>query len=177
MDNIYNTDMDAMYRDFVRNKGDVAAQIREALQMWDFKLAHRLAHTLKGIAGLMYEKDLANIAKRIEEILRTTSIPTEFELEELEYQVEKLLQKIELYFENNDAPKVAGDDDEFDKESATKLFDWLEENLTARRGDVLDTVEKLRAIPKTQALITNIEDFEFADALENLEKLRQTLEV
>ncbi len=41
----------SLLRKFVQGQGDVAAQIRQALEVRDRKLAQRLAHTLKSVAG------------------------------------------------------------------------------------------------------------------------------
>jgi CheY-like chemotaxis protein/HPt (histidine-containing phosphotransfer) domain-containing protein len=51
---------------FAQNQRDVPGALRAALQQPDLVLAHRLAHTLKGVAGAIGAEHLALLAKQLE---------------------------------------------------------------------------------------------------------------
>ncbi|MCL2574957.1 MAG: Hpt domain-containing protein [Defluviitaleaceae bacterium] len=176
MADIYNTDMDAMYRDFLRNQSGATELFKTSLHNQDFKTAHRIAHTLKSLAALMNEANLSNIARKIEDGLRRDKEPTKLEIQELEYEMNRILTGIARYVEKNPILKAA-DNADFDKFVATKLFNELAIGLSQKRGDVLDTIDKLQTIPQTDELIMALEDFEFEKALIALKQLRQNLEV
>lgn len=55
---------------FVKNNKNVYNNITAAISEGDIKLAHRLAHTIKGNAGLFGKTDLQAAAKNVEELLK-----------------------------------------------------------------------------------------------------------
>jgi len=56
--------------DFAKNHKSTCTNIREALYYGDMKTAHRLAHSLKGLAGLIHESGLSQTAERVEQVLK-----------------------------------------------------------------------------------------------------------
>jgi len=169
--------MNVMYRDFLRNSNNIVGQLQDAVLANDFKTAHRLAHTTKSLSAIMQEKPLENISRKIEERVRLDNPPTPLQMQEFEREATRLLLGIKDYLESHPATDIVPDDAPFDKAAAMELFDNLHHGLSTKRGDVLDTIEQLQKIPQTIELITYIEDFEFAQALDALKRLRQRLEV
>jgi HPt (histidine-containing phosphotransfer) domain-containing protein len=59
-----------LYRDllgqFAAKQGDAAAQISTALESGDFKLAERIAHTVKGVAGSIGITEIQSVAQKLE---------------------------------------------------------------------------------------------------------------
>ena len=63
-----------LYRDllgqFAAKQGDAAAQISAALESRDFKLAERIAHTVKGVAGNLAITEVQSAAQKLEKAIR-----------------------------------------------------------------------------------------------------------
>ncbi len=63
-----------LYRDllaqFAAKQGDAAAQISTALESGDRKLAERIAHTVKGVAGNLGIMEVQSVAQKLEKALR-----------------------------------------------------------------------------------------------------------
>jgi PAS domain S-box-containing protein len=63
-----------LYRDllkqFVAKQGDAATQISEALESGNTKLAERIAHTVKGVAGSIGINEVQSLAQKLEKALR-----------------------------------------------------------------------------------------------------------
>ncbi|MCL2752876.1 MAG: Hpt domain-containing protein [Defluviitaleaceae bacterium] len=177
MGSTHTSEIEVIYRDFLRNNSNIIAQLTDALQVNDFKTAHRLAHTTKSLCAIMNEKSLKDISKRIEEKLRRDEIPAALEIQEFEREAIKLLEYIKCYLKNNSLTNVPKDNFDFDKTVAEEFLSKLEHDLTLKRGNVLDAIDYLQKIPNTDELIICIEDFEFGKALDELKHLRQKLGV
>ena len=67
-----------LYRDLLRQfaakQGDAAAQISAALEKGDHKLAERIAHTVKGVAGNIGITEVQSVAQKLEKALRDGEI-------------------------------------------------------------------------------------------------------
>ena len=63
-----------LYRDllgqFAAKQGDAAAQISAALESGDLKLAERIAHTVKGVAGNIGITEVQSAAQKLEKAIR-----------------------------------------------------------------------------------------------------------
>ena len=55
--------LDKLLRKFTKNHGQTGQEIREALENNDFDLAHRLSHTMAGVAGTIGAKSLEKAAR------------------------------------------------------------------------------------------------------------------
>jgi HPt (histidine-containing phosphotransfer) domain-containing protein len=72
-----------LYRDllgqFAAKQGDAATQISNAVGSGDLKLAERIAHTVKGVAGNLGITEVQSVAQKLEKALRdgegTVSLP------------------------------------------------------------------------------------------------------
>jgi HPt (histidine-containing phosphotransfer) domain-containing protein len=162
------------YKDFVRTQKNVMKEMFDALESNDIKTAHRLAHTLKGLAAMIGENGLMVLARAAEDALRSGNVPAE--MDALNKEVGAVMAKIEKELADSAVQKSVVTEMTIDKAAAKVLLDRVAELLAARRGAVMNLTEELAAIPHTEALIENIEDFEFEAALESLSELRKNLE-
>ena len=179
VDSFYNDPVIAntIRKDFLRTQKKIISQIMDAVNEEDLKTAHRLAHTLKGMAGLIGETALLEISQKIENAFKNGEVPTEL-LDMLAQEMEQVFNKI--YEQYKDELSVKQDTPEFsdlDKEKAAELFDSLAGLLEQKRGTAIDLLDELARVPQTEELISQIEDFDFAIALETLKRLRKTLEL
>jgi len=176
MGKAFGPEMETIYKDFLRNQGDIVCQLKNAIAAKNYKAAHRLVHTAKSLANLMHERPLADISKKLEAVLRKGTLPSNLEINEFEREATYLLKGITEHLKDSAKPLVAVDAN-FDKAAAKQLFVDLEAGLLSKRGDVLDAVDALAKIPHTSKLIENIEDFEFVEALGSLATLKEKLGV
>ncbi|MCL1996338.1 MAG: ATP-binding protein [Defluviitaleaceae bacterium] len=169
---------DMVYRDFGRSQKNVIFEIRDAIAAEDFKTAHFLTHTLKGLASLLIdETKLVELAA----IVETASIKetaSQDAVDDLEVELNNVFDKIRAkYGDISDNVDTELARVSLDVIKAKDTFDRLTPLLEDERLDALKLCEELKEIPETGTLIEQIEDMEFELALETLEKLRKTLEV
>jgi len=84
---------DTVCEDFVNNQKNVVAEILAALEENDFRTAQRLAHTLKGLAGLLSENTLWDLAEKTEAACKADTLPFEY-IGELSSEVDAVLERI-----------------------------------------------------------------------------------
>ena len=82
-----------VYREFLDTQRTVVADIRAALDGGDFETAQRIAHTLKGLAGLISADALADICAINEKNFKEKTV-MENELGKLEYELDRTLEGI-----------------------------------------------------------------------------------
>ncbi|MCL1845321.1 MAG: response regulator [Defluviitaleaceae bacterium] len=161
-----NSDLQKQLKsEFVRNHKNTFANITAALNSGDTKTAHLLAHTLKGIGGLIQEPALTQTAEKIERLLADKKIPGDDLLSVLGEETSRVLAAIGKIEE---VTPVA----HFDKENALVLLDELHPLLTSRNASAHAYADKLRAFPETAVLVKQIKDFNFIAALQTLDDLR-----
>ena len=85
--------LDMVYKEFSHTQKNVIHEIRSALEAGDYKTAQLLAHTLKGLAGLIGENTLITLAGKAEASFRKSNAPEDY-INELSAEVEKVLKKI-----------------------------------------------------------------------------------
>ena len=160
--------------DFAKNQNQTAKNIHNALDVSDIKTAHRLAHSLKGLAGLIQESTLANHAQALEDKLRDFSIvksdiPTHL-LDDMETELNIVLEKIPL-------PQASSKPLVLDKAKATQTFNELQPLLVRRSMSSLSYVADLQTIPGAEKLAELVEGFEFAKAIKELEAVAELLKI
>ena len=156
--------------DFIRNHKHVCSQLKDAMESGDVKTAHRLAHSLKGVAGLMHEPQLMDIASRVEKVLRDEENADAMLLSLLEAEHERVLRSIDLP-EKQQAPLAEA----VDMDKVDEVLDTLAFLLKTGNMACLTHIEELRAVPQAAVMVRLIEDFEFELALKTLETLRLVL--
>ena len=148
--------------DFAKAQENTSVDIKNAIDAGDFKTAHRLAHSTKGLAALIKEPKLEEYAKVAEHKFKNKEVIsiTDF-VEELERVLSTIPKEEEI-----DVAKV------LDTEKTTEIFDKLQSLLVDINADALYLIDDLKTIPGTEELIKQIEIFEFSKALSLLTGLR-----
>jgi CheY-like chemotaxis protein len=79
---------------FISENKDKMSQINKAIDDNDIVLAHRLAHTLKGQAGLLGKKELQKAATEVEDLLKDgVNRATSANLNELDREIQKAINE------------------------------------------------------------------------------------
>jgi signal transduction histidine kinase/CheY-like chemotaxis protein len=169
-----------LYRDllgqFADKQGDAAAQMSMALREGDQKLAERIAHTVKGVAGNIGISEVQSAAQKLEKAIRDghDSIPTLLDdfATLLNTQVHAIKQALH---ESAPAKSEEVPSTSFNGEAASDAIVRLRSLLEASDGDTEEAFRSLQdavagAVEKTQldALNASINDFDFETALVKL---------
>jgi len=85
--------LEGLQAEFVRDYKDAVFEITDAIKGNDFKTAHRVAHTLKGLAGIISENSLMDIAGKTEDSLRKGEHPQDL-LVKLDLEMGCVVSKI-----------------------------------------------------------------------------------
>lgn len=157
--------------DFLRTQKNAFEDIMRAINDGERETAKRLAHSLKGLAGLIHEDALMQAAKNVEVSMSLWGA-TEEELATLEAELNRVLGSIVPKKEVEDTtPKI------LNKTTAKETFDKIAPLLASHNTDVFQFVDELREVPDTGKIIDQIESFEFGQALSALTALKETLEL
>jgi HPt (histidine-containing phosphotransfer) domain-containing protein len=160
---------------FVKNHRNTGKNIRKALDEGDIKLAHRLAHTLKGTAGLVGRTALQKIAHDMERALANgDTVAAEGFMGDLERIHDETIAELESLTAG--IPPAAAPSKMLNAEQALSLIERLEPLLKTGNLECLELIGALHAIDGSGILIEQIEDFDFESAFKTLEGIKQTLE-
>ncbi|MCL2722090.1 MAG: response regulator, partial [Treponema sp.] len=158
---------------FVKNNKNKYEEIINAISDSDIKLAHRLAHTLRGNAGQLKKTELQKAAADVEKQLKDNiSDAASEKMKLLEKELNAVLAELEPLV-NEIPPAQTGE--LLDIAAAKLLLDELEPVLKAGNTKSLTYIDKLRSIPGTEELIQQIEGFKFKPAIETLAELKKKL--
>jgi len=155
--------------DFVKNHKNAFAEIAHALDAKDIETAQILAHTLKGLAGLIHESLLAQTAAHIESLLAQGKTPSGEDLSDLEQQLSQVIEGI--------GKPAAVIFPGLDNDRAKMIFDRLYPSLETNNADCLKAVDELRKMPEMAVLARQIEDFEFEQAVKTVDTMRKILDI
>ena len=174
-----------LYRDllgqFVAKESGAAGKISAALESGDLKLAERIAHTIKGIAGSLGIAALQAEAQKLEKAIRerqdsvaallgafTTVLGTQV------HAIENALR------ESTSAPPKEMPLSAFDGEAAGVAITRLKSLLDASDGDAEEAFRSVQevlsgVVDKTHmdSLSASISEFNFAAALEKLDGIAE----
>jgi signal transduction histidine kinase/CheY-like chemotaxis protein len=173
LNNYMDSEMAKLRKDFYNGQKHTAKNIRDAVSAGDFETAERLAHTLKGLAGMIKEHQLEKISSKTEKTLKQKTLHEE-DIILLENQLSIILSDIEGVLKRDVSASVmaAISDDE-----RSALFNKLEIMLAESDATCLSLAEKLVKIPETKVLAKQIENCSFEDALITLRTMRAVLEI
>jgi CheY-like chemotaxis protein len=166
---------------FVRNNKNKFSQITSAIDSGDIKLAHRLAHTLKGNAGMLGKIPLQKVAEEMENLLKDgENRVNPFIMGVFETELDAVLSEYSMLIAEEAAlscegkpPAAKHEPLQVDREKARKLFEDLGICLDGGSLECLDLIGELRKIPNTGELIQQMEFFEFNAAMETLARLKE----
>jgi len=159
---------------FVQSNKNTFSEIISAYNTGDLMFAHRLAHTLKGNAGQIGEKDLQNAAASVESMLSKGKRPLDNDkVNRLKDELNAVLEKLSSLVENDESENIKEITDKNEIIKVMKrLAMVLDENETSSRR----MLGELRAISGTEEIVKSIDDFEFKQAGQELTKFMKTLE-
>ena len=167
--------LERVRKDFIKSHKDIMPDIRAAVQAGDFITAHRLAHNLKGLAGLIKEDALANAAAIIEGQFRKGAV-SPYDITLVESGLESALERVTQMERIENAPVAEPEPlkelTEEMKERAKELTAEFESLLEDRNVDCLDLLDGIRVLPGTELLVEQVDDFDFKLALGTLHEWR-----
>jgi signal transduction histidine kinase/CheY-like chemotaxis protein len=152
-------------------------EIADAIKADDIKLAHRLAHTLKGNSGQIGRSGLQRTAAVVEHNLKDgKNFVTPAQMAALKKELDAVLAEFAPLLA--EASKMeAVHLEPVDEKTARQLFEKLEPMLKMGNPECLKLIDSLRRIPGSEELIQQIDDFNFAFALSALDELKEKLEL
>ncbi|MCL2109457.1 MAG: ATP-binding protein, partial [Oscillospiraceae bacterium] len=157
---------------FVKNNQNIHDDISEAAAAGDYKVAHRLAHTLKGSAGLIGMNGLRNAAEEVEILLKGgTAAIWDNKMNALKDELDRCfeaLQPLVEELENADRNIVP-----LTAEETLQLFAELEPMLENLSPDCVNYIPRIKAVPGGAELAQQVEDYDFKGAIKSLEQLRK----
>jgi len=174
--------LEQLKADFVKDNQTTFSKIISAAAGGNIKLAHRLAHTLEGSAGLINEQYLQKAACEAAALLKSgKNFLTETCLNTLETELKSVLEKLAPLFVQVKAPvpgKNAGpaspetEGVSYNRKKALRIIKHIEPMIMNGNPECLDYIEVLRTIPGSQRLIKQMEDFDFNPAIETLAEMK-----
>jgi len=132
------------------------------------KLAHRLAHSLKGNAGQIGETKLQYIAGSVESMLQKGTIPSADIMSLLKTELSSVLEELSPLL---DEPETRGEKTPLNKEQTRALFEKLKSLLESRNIKCLDLLDDIHCVPGAEELAFQIDRCDFKSAAAALEKL------
>ena len=161
--------------DFTKRNQTKFTEIVKAVGEGDIKLAHRLAHTLKGNAGLIGKPELRAAAEDVEQILKTgVDAIWESKMSRLNLELESVLEEFEPLLKEYE-PAAQKEIKHLTVEETLALFDQLAFMLDNINPACLDLLNEIRAVPGTEELANQIENIDFEAAAITLAELKETL--
>jgi CheY-like chemotaxis protein len=163
---------------FFKDNQTTFSDIMKAANDGDIKLAHRLAHSLKTNAAQIGEKKLQEAAYAAEEMFSNTKnmLADKKDIGRiygvLEAELELVMGRLEALAEEAETVKK----ENLDAKRARELLEELKKTLVNRNPECIKLVDDLRAIPGSKELVRLVEEYEFKQALEELDKLKGTNE-
>jgi len=155
---------------FMKSYQNFLVDFKEALDKKDVELAHRLVHTLKGIAGQIGEKRLQTKAAEVENKLKNKIIELKNELI-IEFETEFRLVLLKLAPFLVDETKIKKKM-ELDKNKIDTIFFELENLLQNNDSACLDKIDEIENIEGTKELVNNIKDLSFKKAIDELNRIK-----
>jgi HPt (histidine-containing phosphotransfer) domain-containing protein len=165
-----------LINNFVKDNSGKYGEIAEAIKKGDIKLAHRLAHTLKSNAGQLGKTLLQKAAADVENQLKSgENLVTPEQMDALESSLGAALAELEPQVVDLSGGGAAANTEFSSVESSLELIGILEPMLELGDIGARQYIFELRRIPGSEALIQQIEDFDFDLALKTLTELKKSL--
>jgi CheY-like chemotaxis protein len=164
---------------FIKSNQNTYHEIMQALDQGDMKMAHRLSHTLKGVAALIGMPLLAEAALVIEQSISSSKMEfLDEKMKALRYELNTAINELTpLVNEYKNRVKRDTTGSLLKKEDALELLNKLEGLLQINSFDSLNLLNDLAMIQGTELLAEQIENFSFKQALETLEQIRIEMEM
>ena len=154
---------------FKKEYKNIFVHVSEALDQNDYQRAHIAVHSLKSVAALIKAVDLEKNAQIIEDLLADKKMPSPIMLT-------KLNKSLIIVLENIQEPKRP---EGFYEKNSLAIETLLKLKPLLAQGD-LESVEickSLKGFKETDIIVHQIENFEFLNALTNVEILLKLWDV
>lgn len=170
-----------LLRQFVDKQADASEQVSVAIESGDLKLAERIAHTVKGVAGNLGIVEVQSVAQRLEKALRDGEESLSTPLAEFASVMGTQIQAINKALGDSAStpPKVV-QISPFDGKAATAAIDRLRILLKASDGGAEESFRRLQDAvagvvekPYLDGLSASINDFDFEAALVKLDDIAE----
>ena len=156
---------------FIKNYHNIFCEITDAVAAGDTKLAHRLAHTLKGSAGLIGKTELKNAAAEVEALLKDdASSILERRMNTLNAEMVKVIEELKPFLDEAEAREKSK---VLNISQALALLEKLEPMLENINPECVNLLDEIRAVPGTQEFARQIENYDFESALRTLAELKK----
>jgi len=179
-DNYYSEDEDQrieLITAFVKGNQTTFKEISGAIDAGDIKLAHRLSHTLKSVAGLVDRTALVDAARAVEFSLSDNNFNfIDKQMSLLEKELKTALEELAPLAENHSSSAVINIDDSHNKKNILNKLDDLELLLKSGSFESIEYVKNFGNIPELIELVTQVENMMFAQACETLRIIRKNME-
>lgn len=155
--------LDKLLRKFVKNHGRTDQEIREALADKDYELAHRLIHTVTGIAGTIGAKSLEQEARKLLQMFKEEqyeeSLPL---LDDFTREQARILQSLSLLETDvTNAPSAAHETGEQDVARLLELAESLIDPLAKRRpGNCREIMAEMSGLRYPVSCVTEFAELE-----------------
>ena len=161
---------------FVKGNQSTISEIKKAIESGDLKLAHRMAHTLKGVSGLVGMNILSEAARILEQSISDEKTD-QFEtlLNKLDDELKKALDELTPMMNHHVNKYKRAGSEILDNDKALEILDKLEVLLAADSFDCLNLVDDLSMIPGTSELIFQVENLKFKQAKETLIAIKRRM--
>jgi CheY-like chemotaxis protein len=177
-----------LVRNFLKKNKNAYHNITKAIDDGDIKLAHRLAHTLKGNAGALGNTRLRKAAEDAESLLvNEENRITQAVLIILKTELDTVLEELASFTVESAPPAEKETAGTLSVEETMALFDELEALLDGGSTECLNLIGSLPMIPESALplegkllvgeLIHQIEYFEFDRAMETFARLKEKMVV
>jgi HPt (histidine-containing phosphotransfer) domain-containing protein len=166
---------------FANQQADAATQIAAALDAGDRKLAERLAHTVKGVAGNLGITDVQTAAQKLEKAIRENQTDVPVLRDQFAIAMRVHINSICHVLPDASSAQAAGvQPAPYNRERATAAVDRLQSLLEASDGDSQEAFEALQEAvlgvvdkPHLEALNQSINNFDFEQALTKLHEIAE----
>jgi len=163
--------------DFVTNNQSRFDEIKNAMDVNDITLAHRLVHTLKSNAGLIGETALQKAAVKVEAALKGgENLVTDEEINVLRRELSSALDGLSPYLTETTGYTQPDTTVNLDAVTVRKLLKELEPLLNSGNPECLKMIDDLRGLPGSGELIRQMEDYDFDAAANTLSELKADIE-
>ncbi|MCL2053855.1 MAG: ATP-binding protein [Oscillospiraceae bacterium] len=169
---------------FVKNNRGLYLNIIEAAEAGELKLAHRLAHTLKGSAGLIGKAGLKHAAEEVEAYLKNEIaddgapkkildiVPAE-SMKKLKNELTYVITELKPLLDEFESRETK---ESLNAEQIADLFARLEPMIKNLSPNCVNLIDEIKAIPGSEELAGYLENYEFKSAAEALKKLKISLQ-
>jgi two-component system sensor histidine kinase/response regulator len=173
-----------LYRDlllqFAAKQGDANAQISAAIESGDRKLAERIAHTVKGVAGNIGLGQISAAAEKLERAIRDADAAVPAVVEEFTLVLRRQVQAVQQATRDvmPDRQAEGGRSPGFDARAASAAIAHLRALLESSDGDAAEAFLVLEGAlagtcdkPRLSALGAAISEFDFDGARRKLDEI------